>query len=150
MASLTEPDLIAQWWAPGDVQPIVSHTFTLDMGQWGKQSCEVLAVETGRLISYTFGEGVLDTTITWRLVSEGAGTRLFLEQDGFGSRFADWQASLRRHGRGMAERTVQNRWCTFICGHWNLVRASRPSDDHWHAEFRDWDSPESAGTIPVC
>ena len=27
-----------------------------------------------RLISYTFGEGMLDTTITWRLVSEGIGT----------------------------------------------------------------------------
>jgi len=81
--ALTEPDLIAQWWAPGDVRPIVGHTFTLDMGQWGNQSCEVLAVETGRLISYTFGEGMLDTTITWRLVSEGTGTRLFLEQDGF-------------------------------------------------------------------
>ena len=81
--ALTEPDLIARWWAPGDVRPIVGHTFTLDMGQWGSQRCTVLAVETGRLISYTFGEGSLDTTITWELVAEGTGTRLFLRQDGF-------------------------------------------------------------------
>jgi uncharacterized protein YndB with AHSA1/START domain len=39
--ALTDPTLIARWWAPGDVRPIVGHRFTLDMGQpFGKQPCE--------------------------------------------------------------------------------------------------------------
>lgn len=81
--ALTEPGLLAQWWAAGDVRPVVGHRFTLDMGKWGSQPCEVTAVEPGELICYTFGEGALDTTITWRLVPEGTGTRLFLEHAGF-------------------------------------------------------------------
>jgi uncharacterized protein YndB with AHSA1/START domain len=79
---LTEPDRLAAWWANGDIRPEVGHRFTLDMGKWGAQPCTVTAVEEDRLLSYTFGEGDVDWTITWRLVAEGAGTRLFLEQGG--------------------------------------------------------------------
>ena len=43
----------------------------------------MLEVEPEKLLRYTFSEGSLDTTITWRLESEGAGTRLFLVHDGF-------------------------------------------------------------------
>lgn len=81
--ALTEPGLLARWWVPGDIRPVVGHRFTLDMGKWGEQPCEVVAVELGELIAYTFGTGTLDTTITWRLVPEGTGTRLFLEHSGF-------------------------------------------------------------------
>ncbi|MGA5301825.1 SRPBCC family protein [Nucisporomicrobium flavum] len=81
--ALTEPELLARWWATGDIKPIVGHRFTLDMGSWGQQPCEVLEVQAGRLLRYTFAEGTLDTTITWRLVPEGDGTRLFLEHAGF-------------------------------------------------------------------
>jgi uncharacterized protein YndB with AHSA1/START domain len=81
--ALTEPELMARWWATGDIKPVVGHRFTLDMGAWGLQPCEVLAVEADRLIRYTFAEGSLDSTITWTLAAEGAGTRLFLEHAGF-------------------------------------------------------------------
>ncbi|MFI5889258.1 SRPBCC domain-containing protein [Actinoplanes sp. NPDC051513] len=81
--ALTEPHLLASWWAPGDIKPVVGHRFTMDMGEWGQQPCEVLEVEPERLLSYTFAEGVLNTTITWRLEAEGNGTRLFLVHDGF-------------------------------------------------------------------
>lgn len=81
--ALTEPELLARWWAPGDVKAIVGHRFTMDMGPWGERSCEVVAVETEKLLAYRFGGGTLDTTITWRLVPEGTGTRLFLVHDGF-------------------------------------------------------------------
>ena len=81
--ALTEPDLHARWWAAGDVRPVVGHRFTLDMGSWGQQPCEVLAVEPERMIQYSFAEGSLDTTITWRLEPEGTGTRLLLEHAGF-------------------------------------------------------------------
>lgn len=81
--ALTEPELLARWWAPGDIRPVVGHRFTLDMGQWGKQPCEVTEVEVHKMISYRFADGSLDTKITWRLVPGGTGTRLFLAHEGF-------------------------------------------------------------------
>jgi uncharacterized protein YndB with AHSA1/START domain len=53
------------------------------MGQWGRQSCEVLEVEPERRLKYRFATGALDTTITWELVPEGFGTRLRLIHEGF-------------------------------------------------------------------
>ena len=81
--ALTDPELHARWWAAGDVKPVVGHRFELDMGQWGKQPCEVVAVEPERLFSYRFATGRLDTIITWRLAPEGTGTRLELTHEGF-------------------------------------------------------------------
>jgi uncharacterized protein YndB with AHSA1/START domain len=81
--ALTDPELHARWWAAGDVRPVVGHKFTLDMGPWGKQPCEVLAVEPERLLRYSFSPDNLGTTVTWRLEPEGTGTRLFLEHAGF-------------------------------------------------------------------
>jgi uncharacterized protein YndB with AHSA1/START domain len=81
--ALTDPALHARWWAAGDVRPVVGHRFTLDMGPFGKQPCEVLAVEPERLLRYRFATGTLDTIITWRLAPEGTGTRLSLEHEGF-------------------------------------------------------------------
>lgn len=53
------------------------------MGEWGQQPCEVLEVEQGKLLCYSFAPGTLDTTITWRLEPEEGGTRLSLEHRGF-------------------------------------------------------------------
>lgn len=80
--ALTEPALLARWWAPGDIEPVVGHRFELDMGPWGRQACRVLEVEPERLVSYTFGEGSLDSIVTWRLVPEGNGTRVLLVHEG--------------------------------------------------------------------
>jgi uncharacterized protein YndB with AHSA1/START domain len=82
-AALTTPDLLARWWAPGDIAPVVGHRFTLDMGSWGLQQCEVLAVEPGESIAFLFSEGNLDTTIMWRLESVEDGTVLHFEHAGF-------------------------------------------------------------------
>jgi uncharacterized protein YndB with AHSA1/START domain len=81
--ALTDPALHARWWAAGDVRPVVGHRFELDMGQWGKQPCEVVAVEPGRLLKYKFAAGTLDTLITWTLAPEKDGTRLHLVHEGF-------------------------------------------------------------------
>ena len=81
--ALTDPALHARWWAAGDVKPVVGHRFDLDMGQWGKQPCEVVQVEAERLLKYKFGIGTLNTFITWRLAAEGTGTRLKLVHEGF-------------------------------------------------------------------
>jgi uncharacterized protein YndB with AHSA1/START domain len=81
--ALTDPALHAKWWAPGDVKAVVGHKFDLDMGQWGKQACEVIAVEEHRLLRYRFATGKLDTILTWQLIPEGDGTRLKLTHEGF-------------------------------------------------------------------
>ncbi|WP_320536639.1 SRPBCC domain-containing protein [Pseudarthrobacter sp. IC2-21] len=81
--ALTTPELLARWWAPGDIAPVVGHRFTMDMGSWGQQQCEVLTVDPGTSISFLFSEGMLDTTITWRLESDGDGTVLQHEHAGF-------------------------------------------------------------------
>ena len=80
---LTTPELHARWFVPGDVRAVIGHRFTLDMGKWGQQPCEVIAVELERLFKYRFAITSLDTTITFRLVPEGEGTRLFFAQEGF-------------------------------------------------------------------
>jgi len=81
--ALTDPALVARWWAAGDVRAEVGHRFDMDMGKWGKQPCEVLAVEPERLFSYRFAEPTLNTIITFRLAPEGTGTRLTLTHEGF-------------------------------------------------------------------
>lgn len=85
--ALTDPELHAQWWAKGDVRPVVGHRFTLDMGKWGQQECEVLEVVHERRFRFIFARGVLDTTITWELTPEtledGEGCRLVLVHAGF-------------------------------------------------------------------
>ena len=81
--ALTDPEIHAKWWAAGDVKAVVGHRFTLDMGKWGQQACEVVAVEPERLLSYSFAPGTLDTMISWRLEPENSGTRLHLEHSGF-------------------------------------------------------------------
>ncbi|MDT3445698.1 MULTISPECIES: SRPBCC domain-containing protein [unclassified Pseudofrankia] len=78
--SLTDPDLHARWWVPGDIAPIVGHRFHLQMPGWGPVACEVLEVEPARKLVYTFNA---TWTLTWRLVAEGTGTRLLLEHSGF-------------------------------------------------------------------
>jgi uncharacterized protein YndB with AHSA1/START domain len=81
--ALTDPALLARWWASGDIHPVVGHRFEIDMGQWGKQPCEVIEVVQERLLKYRFATGVLDTIITWQLIPEGDGTRLRLTHEGF-------------------------------------------------------------------
>jgi uncharacterized protein YndB with AHSA1/START domain len=81
--ALTEPQLLAQWWAPTDIAPVVGHAFSITFPDWGAQRCTVTAVDEPRVLAYTFSEGVLDSVITWSLNPEGAGTRLFLEHAGF-------------------------------------------------------------------
>jgi uncharacterized protein YndB with AHSA1/START domain len=81
--ALTEPELVARWWAPGNIRAEVGHCFDMDMGPWGKQPCEVLAVEPERLFRYRFAQPTLDTIITWELTPEGSGTRLRMTHEGF-------------------------------------------------------------------
>lgn len=82
-AALSDAALLARWWAPADIRPVLGHRFTMDMGPWGQQPCQVLAVQPQRLLSYSFAPETLHTAITWTLEPEGGGTRLSLEHAGF-------------------------------------------------------------------
>ncbi len=81
--ALTDPAKVAQWWAPGDWRAEVGHRFTLDMGPFGKQTCEVVTVEPETTLKIKFAEGVLDTFITWKLAADGPGTLLTFTHEGF-------------------------------------------------------------------
>lgn len=82
-AALTDPAKLSRWLMPTDFRPEVGARFTFDTGQWGKTQCEVLELQPEALLRIAWRNGVLDTTVTWRLVPEGAGTRLHLEHAGF-------------------------------------------------------------------
>jgi len=93
--ALTEPGRVSRWWAAADgLHAEAGCRFTLDMAEWGVQRCTVVAVEPERLLSYTFADGVLDSTITWSLDADGDGTRLRLRHDGF-----DLESPLGRRAR---------------------------------------------------
>lgn len=78
--ALTEPDLLAKWWAPGDVEATVGHRFHLEMPGFGSIPCTVTEVEPYKRFVYTFNGRWM---LTWRLVEEGHGTRLLLDHTGF-------------------------------------------------------------------
>jgi len=78
--ALTDPELHAQWWAPGDVGPEVGREFRLEMPGFGSIPCRVTeSVPPARFV-YTFNG---DWTLAWTLVPEGNGTRLLLHHSGF-------------------------------------------------------------------
>lgn len=104
--ALTEPERLARWWASGDIKPAVGHRFTLDMGGWGAVPCTVTEVEPEQRLSYTFAEETMDWTITWRLVAEGNGTRLFLEHSGFNLDEPDHQRAFTNMSRGWPEQVL--------------------------------------------
>lgn len=87
--ALTQPHLIAEWLMQNDFAPVVGHRFNL-RGEWGGVlDCEVLAVETGRSLSYTWNFAnddpafALQSVVTFTLTPTDAGTHLRMEQKGF-------------------------------------------------------------------
>lgn len=87
--ALTEPDLMARWLMPNDFKPVTGHRFTFaadpipNIDFDGTIDCRVLDIDAERLLRISWNGGGLDTTVTWRLVPEGHGTRLFIEHAGF-------------------------------------------------------------------
>jgi uncharacterized protein YndB with AHSA1/START domain len=86
--ALTEGTLIKEWLMENDFEPVVGHRFTLrstPVPNWnGIIECEILLVEPNRKLSYSWGTLGLGTVVTFTLTPTGAGTRLRLEQSGFG------------------------------------------------------------------
>jgi uncharacterized protein YndB with AHSA1/START domain len=89
--ALTETALLEDWLMKNDFKPTVGAKFTFrtqPMPHWnGVVECEVLAVEPHQRLSYSWNAGdgkKLYTTVTWTLTQVEGGTRLRMEQSGFG------------------------------------------------------------------
>ncbi len=87
--ALTQPHLIEEWLMKNDFAPVVGHRFNL-RGEWGGVlDCEVLAVEPGRTLSYTWNFAHedaafdLQSVVTMTLTPTRTGTLLRMEQAGF-------------------------------------------------------------------
>ncbi|GGF13630.1 activator of HSP90 ATPase [Aliidongia dinghuensis] len=90
--ALTEGALLEDWLMKNDFQPVVGHRFnfrTEPMPHWnGILECEVLAVEPGERLSYSWNttdaaDG-LKTVVTWTLTPTQGGVLVRMEQSGFG------------------------------------------------------------------
>jgi uncharacterized protein YndB with AHSA1/START domain len=81
--ALTQPHLIQEWLMKNDFKPVVGHDFNF-RADWGTVDCQVQAVEPNKALSYTWRAYGLQTVITWTLTPNGAGTRVRMEQSGFG------------------------------------------------------------------
>ena len=91
--ALTEPALIAAWLMENDFEPVIGHRYTMRgtpvpaVGFSGLVASEVLEIDPERLLRISWRDAEagndLNSTVTWTLVPEGAGTRLFLIHEGF-------------------------------------------------------------------
>jgi uncharacterized protein YndB with AHSA1/START domain len=85
--ALTQPHLIAEWLMQNDFRPVVGHKFTLRRQPRPDVSiaidCEVLEIDPGRELSYSWAAFGFESTVTFTLTPTGTGTRLRMEQSGF-------------------------------------------------------------------
>jgi uncharacterized protein YndB with AHSA1/START domain len=97
--ALTQAHLIEQWLMKNDFEPRLGAGFTFQakpMGDWnGIVRCEVTAFDPPRRLAYSWKGGsaknpdygsALDSVVEWVLAPEPGGTRLRMEDSGFGPR----------------------------------------------------------------
>ena len=86
--ALAQGALIKEWLMDNDFQPVVGNQFTFrstPVPNWnGIIDCEVLIVEPGKKLSYTWGSMGQSTVVAWTLAATKGGTLLRFEQTGFG------------------------------------------------------------------
>jgi len=87
--ALTQPHLIEEWLMKNDFKDVVGHRFNL-RGDWGGVlDCEVLAIDPGKTLSYTWNHVHADdafnlrSVVTFTLTPTRTGTHLRMEQSGF-------------------------------------------------------------------
>lgn len=86
--ALTQPHLIEEWLMKSDFKPVPGHKFKLSKTPKPEVNvvvdCEVLKVEPNRTLSYTWDAFGLESVVTFTLEPTPTGTRLRVEQAGFG------------------------------------------------------------------
>jgi uncharacterized protein YndB with AHSA1/START domain len=108
--ALTQPHLMEDWLMKNDFLPAVGHKFHLT-GEWGGVlDCEVLTVDEGQILAYTWDFANdnpafnLRSIVTFTLTPTSSGTHLRVEQAGFrpdqkqalGGALHGWQGFLAR------------------------------------------------------
>lgn len=108
--ALTQPHLMQAWLMKTDFAPQLGHKFKLT-GEWGGVlDCEVLEIEDGRMLSYSWDYAHEDpaydlrSVVTFTLTPSASGTFLRMEQTGFrpeqkqafGGAHAGWKQFLDR------------------------------------------------------
>lgn len=91
--AITDSVTLAEWMFPNDFEPRVGHQFTFKVPPNPKMNfdgltvrCEVLECDPPKQLAFTWCAGpgpVENTRVSFRLESDGNGTRLFLEHSGF-------------------------------------------------------------------
>lgn len=80
--ALTQPHLMAEWLMQTDFEPVLGQTFSF-RAEWGALTCQVTELEPERRLAYTWGDGVLDTVVTWTITPTRSGAHLRMEHTGF-------------------------------------------------------------------
>ena len=92
--AITTAEQLSRWFMPTDIRPEVGAEFTFtrpvvkpELREGKLIHCRVLEVRVGEVLVYSwadrqFPDG-LDSTVTWTLHPEGAGTRVLLVHRGF-------------------------------------------------------------------
>lgn len=85
--ALTQGPLIREWLMDNDFQPVVGHKFnfrsTPVQGWDGIIASEVLVVEAGKKLSYSWSTMGFENLVVWTLTPTGSGTLVRMEQSGF-------------------------------------------------------------------
>lgn len=123
--ALTTPELMAEWFMPGDFRPEVGHAFTFQAapveqtGFSGTVACTVLEVTEGRRLRLSWDDAanprVVPMEVTWTLEPEGHGTRLIIEHSGFDPDQPTQQIARRIMDGGWRSH-IMNRFATVVEG----------------------------------
>ncbi|RSZ60198.1 SRPBCC domain-containing protein [Massilia atriviolacea] len=81
--ALTQPHLIEAWLMKSDFAALPGHRFSFS-AEWGSVACEVTVIDAQRSLAYTWCAMGLESVVTWTLTPSAGGTRLRMEQAGFG------------------------------------------------------------------
>ena len=87
--ALTQGELIREWLMDNDFEPVVGRRFNFrstPMPQWdGVIESEVLVIEPGLKLVYSWVALGLESTVTWTLSATASGTLVRMEHSGFGA-----------------------------------------------------------------
>ncbi|MEO6929783.1 MAG: SRPBCC domain-containing protein [Casimicrobiaceae bacterium] len=87
--ALTQGALIREWLLDNDFEPVVGHRFkfrSTPAPNWdGVIDSEVLVVEAGKKLSYSWNSMGLESVVVFTLFASSGGTLLRMEQSGFRS-----------------------------------------------------------------
>ncbi|MDB5389680.1 MAG: hypothetical protein JWM11_5326 [Planctomycetaceae bacterium] len=89
--ALTNSVTLAEWMFPNDIEPRVGHHFTFRVPANPKVNfdglivnCEVLECDPPSRLAFSWSAGgLVDTRVSFRLESDGTGTRVLFEHSGF-------------------------------------------------------------------